>query len=248
MQLTQVAVKADDGTALLDHDGRAVKQPILRFHCLVRPTEHRLLLRACAVSASSPAASARVRGTHAPTALCVTASAPCLRRRPQRARLHTALLEGKRTPARCAGASGGGALQGMAHSTTQELPVGKPYTATQIDDLLATLDLLGIMDWYVDLLPQVRRAPLAATCCFRHGSPVVLKIGSAATGRVTLCVALKQAASPVAQPCQHGQRQSCGLNRHRHPLCRGHGRRLAARRLRVCVRPGDGPGARASGT
>ena len=46
----------------------------------------------------------------------------------------------------------------MAHSTTQELPVGKPYTATQIDDLLATLDLLGIMDWYVDLLPQVRRA------------------------------------------------------------------------------------------
>lgn len=36
MQLTQVAVKGDDGAALLDHEGRAVKQPILRFHCLVR--------------------------------------------------------------------------------------------------------------------------------------------------------------------------------------------------------------------
>lgn len=44
----------------------------------------------------------------------------------------------------------------MTHSTTQELPIGKPYTASQIDDLLATLGMLHIMDFYVDLLPQVR--------------------------------------------------------------------------------------------
>lgn len=47
--------------------------------------------------------------------------------------------------------------QGPLHSSTQELPLRKPYTGAQIDDLLGTLDILSLADWYVDLLPHAHK-------------------------------------------------------------------------------------------
>jgi hypothetical protein len=60
------------------------------------------------------------------------------------------------------------------HATTQELPIGKPYTGAQIDDLLSTLDVLSMMDWYVNLQPHVHKLDALLATVGRHSQFVKL--------------------------------------------------------------------------
>lgn len=49
-------------------------------------------------------------------------------------------------------------LQGLEHTSIQDVPIGKPFNQRGVDELLAMLDVVGLMDWYVNIhdhLPKI---------------------------------------------------------------------------------------------
>lgn len=48
-------------------------------------------------------------------------------------------------------------LQGSSLALVQDLPVSKPYTAGEIDALVAAKDVAALCPWYVDLAPAGAR-------------------------------------------------------------------------------------------
>ena len=39
----------------------------------------------------------------------------------------------------------------------QELPISRPFTASQVDELLANVGSLSLMDWYVNVKPHISK-------------------------------------------------------------------------------------------
>jgi hypothetical protein len=62
------------------------------------------------------------------------------------------------------------------------MPIGKPYTGEQIDDLLGTLGILSMMDWYIDLQPQVQKLEALVGTVGRHAS--FIKLLATASGQM----------------------------------------------------------------
>lgn len=64
---------------------------------------------------------------------------------------------GQSSAARCraATARARALAQGPVHSMAQELPISRPFTAGQVDDLLAAVGALALIDWYVDVKPHI---------------------------------------------------------------------------------------------
>lgn len=49
-------------------------------------------------------------------------------------------------------------VQGLEHSSVQDVPISKPFNQKGVDELLAMLDVVGLMDWYVNIhdhLPKI---------------------------------------------------------------------------------------------
>jgi hypothetical protein len=62
------------------------------------------------------------------------------------------------------------------------MPIGKPYTGAQIDDLLGTLNILSMMDWYVNLQPQVHKLEALVGTVGRHAE--FIKLLATASGQM----------------------------------------------------------------